>query len=86
MTGQEWPCPACGRANDSHANVQGLPVAPTAGDVTFCVECHVFLIFDVGPLGALVERLPTPAEYLELLADPQVRAVRDTLDRADGLR
>lgn len=81
-----WPCPACGRDNEAHTNVHGLPVQPVRGDVTFCIGCHALLIFEVGPLGALVERLPSPAEYLELLADPHIAAVRDRLDRADGLR
>lgn len=81
-----WPCPACNHDNEGHINAAGLPMVERPGDVSFCEECHVLLVFVTGPVGQVIQRLPTPREYLELLADPRIADVRDRLDRADGLR
>lgn len=76
---RDWPCPACGRGNTHYADMFGQAV-PRPGDVSFCAGCHMLLLFDLGALGTIVQRLPSPLEYAELMADERIRDVQALLD------
>jgi hypothetical protein len=62
------PCPKCGKLLDGWAET-GHGDAPSEGDPTVCVYCAEVLLFDAD----LRPRLPTQAEYVELMTDRDVQ-------------
>lgn len=78
-------CPFCKTALDAATYVattnDGSEVvdhAPGIGDVTLCLSCGEFAIFDGEPLQL---RVPKPDEYMEIGTDPELRRVRETWAR-----
>lgn len=74
-------CPHCGRVNDQHAHTEGR-ATPDVGDVALCWLCHGLSVYDRGPLGELVQRLPSEAESAEIEADPRITQARRALEAA----
>jgi hypothetical protein len=68
----ETHCPRCGRGNPLHSGKHSDDV-PVAGDVSICFKCRTVGVFDTGPFGALLVRLPTAEEQQQIDSDPQVK-------------
>lgn len=62
------PCPKCGKMLDGWTET-GHGSKPSEGDATVCVYCAAVLLFD----AALRPRLPTEAEYIDLMTDKSVQ-------------
>lgn len=61
------PCPHCGHKLDASEGFEE-DLEPVRGDVSVCVSCHGFLVFEeCGEKGGeLVQRKLTPREFAKL--------------------
>lgn len=78
---QDITCPTCGRLNELHTHTGESRKPPVPGDVSLCIDCNqpAFYVQDGDRLAL---RLPTDAEYVQLLADPRVRRLMGAVDSA----
>ena len=58
-------CPTCGAGFDAASAVDGKDVAPTPGDISVCLYCGEWLMFDDDTLPTLT---PTEADLKEASA------------------
>lgn len=74
----EPTCPVCHKVMDGFTGPTSRKV-PKDGDVALCVYCLSLSIFTINSLGLLAFRRATPAELTELMADPDVRKMLNTM-------
>jgi len=67
-------CPHCGRRNELHDG----EAQPVNGDVSFCIKCGQFGIYDLGSARESRLRLPSLQEAEEVMADAYFREIRQT--------
>lgn len=58
-------CRACGANNGKHTSVDNVPRVPHDGDVSFCLYCGAWSIFEGGEM-----RAPTSIEAIAIRANP----------------
>lgn len=68
-------CPWCHNPNNRHPGADPHAV-PGQGDVLVCWPCGGVGVVDVGPVGELISRKPTPAEAGAIFTDPQIIQAR----------
>lgn len=66
-------CPFCGKENDLATNVGGAR-EPKNGDISFCIGCGEFAIFDIAMTGSM--RKPNAKEYESIVANKQTASLR----------
>ena len=74
-------CPWCGADNSAHTAISGTP-APSAGAISLCAYCYSPSVFDDHD-GTLAQRMPTPAELVELESDPRITQARTVMRMRD---
>jgi hypothetical protein len=80
-------CPYCGKVNPLAGNVRG-PEAPADGDVSLCIGCGHWGVFEAGAPGGM--RKTTPLEAARMAGDEDIARVRlawlvmDQRRRAEG--
>jgi hypothetical protein len=75
-------CPFCRVVLDGVSEKAGLPVTPSDGDVSFCIECGEWSVYQLDGHDNL--RRPTFAEYQEIVDDMQLRLMRLAWVKAFG--
>jgi hypothetical protein len=67
-------CPFCGRTNDAIGSHDPESRPPVDGDFAMCLTCGEWAVVDSCVTGG--QRKPTTAEYDEVAADKEMRAMR----------
>src|SRR4051812_10831976 len=76
-------CLKCGYATDRASSIGGLkPRGPKPGDVTVCIQCTHIMLFNPD----LTLRDPTTEELRDILEDPRIVAVVNTIKEASSRR
>ena len=65
-------CRTCGKDNSAHTAAGAIPCVPHDGDVSLCLYCATWSVFEDGAL-----RQPTPYEQAWIITNPDcMRAAR----------
>jgi hypothetical protein len=72
-------CPFCGKHFEGSTRINGEEEPPKNGDITLCIGCGEWAIFDGLAFGGL--RRPSHAEYERIVSDPLTAKAREAWTR-----
>lgn len=75
MSELEWnlACPHCGALHDRHTDATRASATPVDGDLSMCIDCGEFAVFDLGERRL---RAPTIDEANDIDSDPDMLLYR----------